>query len=121
MNKNLVRILSLVLTFVMAFSMVTTVFATLADVPTPDTNIQGGEGLTGTVGAVLGVIQFVGYAFAVGMLIYIGIKYMMSSANEKADLKKGAINYVIGAILVFAAASVVGIIKSLSGNVKGEE
>ena len=42
------------------------------------------------------------------MLIYIGIKYTMSAANEKADLKKGLINFVIGAVIIAGAATICG-------------
>lgn len=55
---------------------------------------------------ITGLVQFVGYAFAIGMLIYLGIKYVSSSANDKADLKKGAINYLIGAIIIVAAVNI---------------
>ena len=69
----------------------------------------------GAVVSVLGVIQWVGYAFALGMLIYIGIKYVMAAANEKADLKKGAINYVIGAIVIAGAVTICDWILSIGG------
>ena len=42
------------------------------------------------------------------MLIYIGIKYTMSAANEKADLKRGLINFVIGAVIIAGAATICG-------------
>ena len=58
------------------------------------------DGMSDTVSTILGVIQWVGYAIAVGMLLYIGIKYVMAAANEKAELKQSLINFVIGAILV---------------------
>lgn len=64
-----------------------------------------------------GYVQWFGYAIAVGMLLYIGIKYMMASANEKADLKKGSISYVIGAIIVVAASTLFGILSSIAGEV----
>lgn len=73
--------------------------------------------LNGVIGAVLGFVKVIGYAFAVGMLLYIGIKYTMASANEKADLKKGSISYVIGAIIIFGASTLVGILATLSEEV----
>ena len=42
---------------------------------------------------------------------------MMASANEKADLKKGSINYVIGAILVAAASAIVGVVVEIGGKI----
>lgn len=55
---------------------------------------------------VLGLVQAFAYAIAVGMVMYLGIKYMMAPANEKADLKNASIKYVTGAILACAAVTV---------------
>lgn len=60
-----------------------------------------------TMGSVfLGVVQWAGYAIAVGMLLYIAIKYMLSAANEKASLKQSLINYLIGAVIVFGVTTI---------------
>ncbi len=82
----------------------------------PDPSISGTNPFSNMGNTVLGFIQWFGYVVAVGMLIYIGIKYMMSSANDKADLKKGSVNYVIGAVLVAAAATVAGAFQTIGGN-----
>ena len=55
---------------------------------------------------ILGALKWIGYAIALGMIIYIGIKYVMSAANEKANLKQAAINYVIGAIIVAGCTTI---------------
>ncbi len=102
MNKKMKKIMSLVLTFVLLMSMGATVFA----VPTIKT--PSNSTIDNVAGNALGWVRWFGYAIAVAMLLYIGIKYMMASANEKADLKKGSINYVIGAVLVAAASTLVG-------------
>ena len=111
--KNMKKVFSVVLTIAMMATMMSTALAA----PVPGISDPGlPEGATGLASKILGVIQWVGYGFAIGMLIYIGIKYMMSAANEKADLKKGLINYVIGAALVVAAATVFGAIKTWMGS-----
>ena len=56
------------------------------------------------VGSILGAIHYVGYAIAIGMLIYIGIRYTMAAANEKADLKQMSVNYAIGAFIIAGAS-----------------
>ena len=103
------KVMSLVLTFALLMSMTATVFA----IPTPNTGKVSTSGMGNVASNALGFVQWFGYALAVGMLLYIGIKYMMASANEKADLKKGSINYVIGAILVAGASGLVGIIANV--------
>lgn len=72
----------------------------------PDSKIES------IVPEILGLVRWIGYAVAIGMLIYIGIKYVMSAADEKANLKRASINYLIGAIVVFAASTVMGWIKT---------
>lgn len=66
--------------------------------------------MVGWVNSILGVIYYISMAIAVGMIIYIGIKYMSSAANERASLKGNLINYVIGAVIIFAASNVLKII-----------
>ena len=68
------------------------------------------EGMKARAEAILGAIQFAGYAIALGMLIYVGIKYVMSSANERADVKQASINYLIGAIIIAGAPTLFKII-----------
>ena len=120
MNKNVKRIISILLTLVMVVSMASVVFASTyssSNIPTPS-NVTAKVGDLGTVRSrVLGFVQWIGYAFAVGMLIYIGIKYVMASANEKADLKKGAINYVIGAVIIFGFSLIIGGLSSLGSGI----
>jgi len=57
---------------------------------------------------VLGVLQIAGSIISVVALIIIGIRYMVSSTEEKANLKGVIMYYVIGAILVFATSNFVG-------------
>ena len=62
----------------------------------------------GTVGGrILGTIRTVGTIAAIITLIILGIKYMMGSAEEKAEYKKTLMPYVIGAILVLASVNIV--------------
>lgn len=53
---------------------------------------------------VLGIIKYVGLAIAMGMVLYAGMKYMMSAANEKAELKNSSIRLVIGAVIIAGAS-----------------
>ena len=107
------KIVSFLLTLAMIATMITSVFALPTDLKKIDADTAPG-GMGEAVKSILGAIQWVGYAFAVGMLIYIGIKYTMAAANEKADLKKGAINYVIGAIVIAGASAICGWIVQFS-------
>ncbi|MBR6033621.1 MAG: hypothetical protein IKP28_02630, partial [Clostridia bacterium] len=45
-------------------------------------------------GTILGVVQVIGVAVAVIMLIVLAIKYISAAPNDKAEIKKHAIVYV---------------------------
>lgn len=66
------------------------------------------------IGTILNVIAWVGYAIALGMLMVIGMKYMLSAANERAEVKKGFVNYVIGVIIIASAATIANIVSSVA-------
>lgn len=65
-------------------------------------------------GKIIGVVRTVGVLVAVVILLILGIKYMMGSAEEKADYKKSMIPYIVGAVLVFAASTIAGIVYDMA-------
>ncbi len=70
--------------------------------------------INNSVNNIVNVIAWFGYAVAFGMFVYVGIKYMMASANERADVKRGAVNYIIGAFLIAAASTVANMIVKIA-------
>lgn len=64
------------------------------------------------IGTILSVIRIVSAGIAVVILIVIACKYMLASAGDRADIKKYAINYIIGAVILFSASVLVSIIKN---------
>ena len=66
--------------------------------------------VTNVGNSILGIIQVVGSLIAVGMLSYLGIKYIMASPDDKASIKHSAIIYIVGAIVLFTAVNLVSII-----------
>lgn len=59
---------------------------------------------------IITIVSTVGSIASVIVLVVLGLKYMMGSAEEKAEYKKTLMPYVIGAGLVFAASAIAGII-----------
>ena len=57
-------------------------------------------------GTIVNVLSTVGTVIAVAGIMILGIKYMMGSAEEKAEYKKTMIPYIIGAVLLFAATTI---------------
>ena len=61
-------------------------------------------------GSIAGVIQIAGTIVSAGALIVIGIRYVVASAEEKAEYKERMLPFVIGAVLLFGASNLVNII-----------
>ena len=75
--------------------------------------IQGNDKFIEKGNNILGYMQAIGSGVSVIMIMVIGIKYMLGSVEEKADYKKTMIPYIIGAVMVFAIPSIIGIIYKL--------
>jgi uncharacterized BrkB/YihY/UPF0761 family membrane protein len=71
-----------------------------------DTNPSAIGGASEKAATILGYIQWGGFIIAVGILVAFGIKYVMATANEKADLKSGFVKYLIGAVLIAAGPTI---------------
>ena len=68
---------------------------------------------------IVTIMQTVGIVVAVVVLLVIGIKYMVGSAEEKAEYKKTMIPYIVGAILIFAATTIVNVVYNLANSFNG--
>lgn len=64
-------------------------------------------------GVIVGAIQIVGTIVSAGALIIIGIRYVVGSADEKAEYKERMIPFVLGAVLLFSASNVVKVLYTM--------
>ena len=83
----------------------------------------GEEGIDSTkniLSAILGIIRIVGMAVAVIMLVVVACKYMLSAPGDRADLKKYIPLYITGAIVLFGASGLVGLIRDITQEATGE-
>ncbi len=83
--------------------------------PAQGTTISKVETLSKDVWATVVLIARI-LAFAA--IIFAGIRYMFASAEQKADIKKGLIYLVIGAVLVFASTFIVDIVVNITNSLK---
>lgn len=118
--KKLVKILPILMTVLMILMTVSPVLATTTNKTIAGVNIDVGQtkntdNVTAIGNTVLSIIRVVGTVIAVGVLMVIGIKYMMGSAEEKAEYKKTMLPYLIGAVILFAAVNIAGYVVELSG------
>lgn len=104
MNKKLVKVLNIALVAIMLICISTSVFAITPIDMKGSTDVKGTDEITTAGNAIIGILQTVGIVLSVVVLIIIGIKYMMGSAEEKAEYKKTMIPYIVGAALIFTAS-----------------
>ena len=69
------------------------------------------------IGAIITIVQIIGTGVAIIMLIVLAIKYISAAPGDKAEIKKHAVVYVVGAIVLFAATGILGIVKNFASNI----
>ena len=121
LRKGAVAILLAVIVCSLAVNVMAMSFTSAGEVGTVTTSAQDTTGAADSVnsmiGAILTVAQVIGVGVAVIMLIVLAIKYISAAPGDKADIKKHAVVYVVGAVVLFAASGILGIIKNFAGNV----
>lgn len=135
MKKSIIKLVVVLLVVMLAFTAVATISnaeeqqkgaskVTLdeaKDVSKATENAQDTSGAASSINniikAMITIVQVVGVGVAIIMLIVLAIKYISAAPGDKADIKKHAVVYVVGAIVLFAASGILGIIKNFAGNV----
>lgn len=116
MKKYVIKTIIVLLIALMVFSFISKVHAvSTADVIrdrfTGTVNPDGSDSIRKILSVILDVTRTIGAAVAIVILMVIGAKYIIASAGERADLKKYAVNYVIGALILFGASGILTMIK----------
>lgn len=114
---SLLFILIFILSLIACF---TNVYAT--DVGTVVNDMAGasdwtsvdGDKIAGTINNVIGLIQVAGTGIALVVTTLLGIKYILASPSEKADVKKQIMPILIGCVLLFGAVNLVAIVSDFS-------
>lgn len=119
MNKKLIITINIVMLVVLIiFSLSNSVFAINPTEIIPDkVQISGTDTLYTLGNALVGIIQFVAVGVSVVATLVLAIKYMYSAPDEKAEIKKKLIPYIIGGFLVFGAVQLVKIAENIVSNV----
>lgn len=118
--KKLTKVLSVVMITIMMVSCFSSVFAAVSSNPEDWTGDEGNIKATEVksfMNSIINIVSLVGSAVAIIALIILGIKYMMGSAEEKAEYKKTLLPYVIGAVLIFAASNLASVIYNMAKGV----
>lgn len=113
MSKKTLRIITIIATIVAVVGISS---ICLAEGPIDFKSVKSSDDFNSVGETIIGALKGIGTIVAVAILIVIGIKYMMGSAEEKAEYKKVMIPYLIGAVLIFAAPYIAGAIYTFSQN-----
>lgn len=112
--KKMSKVLAIVLLVMMMVAMVAMPVMAADDALTPKSMTGKSDvdvdGITGLGNSIIKILSTVGIVVSVVVLVVLGIKYMMGSAEEKAEYKKTLMPYIIGAGLVFAASGIANIV-----------
>ncbi len=124
--KKFKKIISVVLVFALLFTIIhsTTVFGAYNWIS--KINTQAGATDSSNVSssvnniaqAIITIVRVVCVGVAITMLVVLAIKYMVSAPGDRATIKKHAVVYIVGAVIMFASSGILGIIQSFASNVK---
>jgi len=120
--KKLNKIFSIVMIAMMLVCVSTNVFASGEKVTGVDidklkdnSNLQQGavDGMSKIGGTIIDLITNAAMILAVVIIAVLGVKYMMGSAEEKAEYKRSMVPYLVGAVLVFGATTIAKIVVNI--------
>lgn len=122
MNKKVKTIINVFLILIVLSSIFLNVAVFAANGAPNPTKFKGSSnadtsGIENIGNQVITIVSTIGSVASVIVLIVLGLKYMMGSAEEKAEYKKTLMPYVIGAGMVFAASAIAGVIYQFTKNV----
>ncbi len=108
-SKYLYRIIPVILTFIIIGTTVFGVNANFSKV-TADNSSSGYQTVSKVTSTAWGTFALVAQFLSVAAVVFAGLRYMLASADTKADIKKQMIILVLGAALVFGASTIIQIV-----------
>ena len=116
-KSKVMRIISIALIAIFAFMMLSQVtFAAKLDTSAYDREDKSGasNAVTNIIGSIINIAQIVGMGVAIIMLVVLAIQYIAAAPEGKAEIKKNATIYIVGDVILFAAAAILEIIKNFA-------
>lgn len=116
-KRKVMRIISIALIAIFALMMLSQV-ASAASLDTSSFKREDQSGasnaVTNIIGSIINIAQIIGMGVAIIMLVVLAIQYIAAAPEGKAEIKKNATIYIVGAIILFAAAAILEIIKNFA-------
>ena len=113
MRKEIKIVITIILAVLMIFMVENVVNADTGSIISALSNpgdVDGTDEIVDLGRKVVGVIQVSGAIISIAIMALLGIKYITSSLEEKADVKKAMIPYIVGAILLFSTTTIVNLV-----------
>ena len=111
-SVKIIMVIMAILAILVTFS--SNVFAqgTMINAKDLDSKVDYGNSsdLQNMAGKVMGIIRNVAVIAGVIVLMIIGVKFILGSAEEKAEYKKSLIPLIVGIVVVMAATTIVSFI-----------
>lgn len=124
-NMKIKKIFILILTIILIFSIFsTTSFASVGDIVKTMEGVNSptaGEAgqVVDVINIIIGLLQIGGTGIALIVITLMGIKYIMASPGEKADVKKQIMPIIFGCILLFGGMTLMSAVYKFSQEVMG--
>lgn len=127
MTKNVIKVLTVVMIALMLVASLATL-SNAEDFSFGDINTEtitkdakdstgAASSINNIIGSVITIVQVIGVGVAIIMLIVLAIKYISAAPGDKADIKKHAVVYVVGAVVLFGGSQLIGIIQAFASNI----
>lgn len=121
MRKNIVKFLVVLMLFLYIIANISSVNAFVGEISTFDEDKEIAEvdtAINNIGGTIITIIRIASVAIAIVMLLVIGMRYMISAPGDRADLKKHAVAYVVGAFILFGVSGILTILSEFSSQIK---
>lgn len=115
--KKYKKILSIFIIVIILFSITNVVLGDFTSRVSTDKELQSTAEVRDKFNDVIGIMQVIAVGLAVIMLIVLAIKYMVSSVGDRAEIKKHAVVYGVGAVILFGTTGILQIIKAFAESI----
>lgn len=120
-KKIFLRVLPVLIVAVMMFTFSFNFVSAANNATEPISNdlssMTGGNGsktLNSTAKNIWSSVTLILQILAVAAIVFAGVRYMFASADAKADIKKQMVILIIGAVMVFAASTIINVIVNVT-------
>ena len=112
--KKAYKLISIAMVAIMLVCTLSTTLYALTPSDVTATSTAADNQIQDIGGRILSAITTAGIVLSVIMLAVLGVKYMMGSAEEKAEYKKSMMPYLVGAVLIFGASVIATAVYNLA-------